>query len=176
MAVGAVGAGANMALRRSLPETVGPFDEALDAGTPTRSGGDHEMFARILAAGYRVVYDPAALSWHQHRRTRRELVATVRGYGTGVYAMWTRALLVGGELSVFKHAITWLRYVQLPELARVLVPGRRRLPFRLLLAELLGCLAGPMAYFSSRRAVKRRLAGTRPWASPEVSWRQGEGA
>ena len=35
-----------------------PFPAELDAGTPTRSGGDLSALARALAAGYRVVYDP----------------------------------------------------------------------------------------------------------------------
>ena len=51
MAAGQIGAGVNMALRKRTLELVGPFDEALDAGTRTRSGGDSEMFSRLLAAG-----------------------------------------------------------------------------------------------------------------------------
>src|SRR5262249_41467957 len=53
VAVGQVGAGANMAIRRRAIEDVGPFDERLDGGMPTRSGGDHEMFIRLLSAGHR---------------------------------------------------------------------------------------------------------------------------
>jgi glycosyltransferase involved in cell wall biosynthesis len=156
LAVGQVGAGANLAFRRSLPDLVGPFDEALDGGTATKSGGDHEMFSRILAAGYQIVYDPAALNWHRHRRTWNELRDTLRGYGTGVYAMWTRALLKNREFSVFKHAFAWLSQGQVPELIRSLRPGTRRLPAKLLLAELRGCLSGPRAYIASRQALRRR--------------------
>ena len=176
MAVGPVGAGANMAVRRSLAHAVGPFDEALDGGTPTRSGGDHEMFSRILAAGYRIVYDPAALSWHRHRRTERELAATLRGYGTGVYAMWTRALLVGGEVTVFKQALAWLALGQIPELIRSVRPSHRRIPLRLLLQEFLGCLVGPSAYLASRRALHRRTSqpvpATRDWRPRERTLRR----
>jgi GT2 family glycosyltransferase len=156
MAVGPVGAGANLAFRRSLVEAVGEFDEALDGGTPTRSGGDHEMFSRILAAGFQIVYDPAALNWHRHRRTREELRDTLRGYGTGVYAMWTRALLLNGELSVLKQALAWLRHGQIPEILRSLRPASRRIPLSMVLAELRGCLAGPRAYFVARQAARRR--------------------
>jgi GT2 family glycosyltransferase len=170
VAVGPVGAGANMALRRSILDSVGEFDEALDGGTPTRSGGDHEMFSRILSAGFRIVYDPAAVSWHRHRRTRHELVETVRGYGTGVYAMWTRALLVGGELGVFKQAIAWLRHRQIPEFGRSLHPRRRRVPLAVLLAELRGCLAGPAAYFASRRALRRRAPAAGAWNEKKAPW------
>lgn len=158
LAVGPVGAGANMALRRSVPALVGEFDEALDGGTPTRSGGDHEMYSRILAAGFQIVYEPAALSWHRHRRSMDELRETLRGYGTGVYAMWTRALVEGRELGVFKQAWAWLRYGQVPELARAITGRTRRLPLGLLAAEWRGCLAGPLAYFAARRqaAARRR--------------------
>jgi GT2 family glycosyltransferase len=76
---GQVGAGANMALRRGVAALVGGFDERLDGGMPTRSGGDHEMFIRLLTAGYRIAYDPAAVSWHRHRRTMDDVVDTVYG-------------------------------------------------------------------------------------------------
>jgi GT2 family glycosyltransferase len=157
LSVGPVGAGANMALRRDAVTRVGPFDEALDGGTPTRSGGDHEMFTRILAAGYRIVYDPAAVNWHTHRRTERELRDTLHGYGVGVYAMWTRALLVNREFGVFKQALLWLCHGQLPELVRSLRPSTRRIPLSYLLAELRGCLSGPAAYLRSRRALEQAL-------------------
>jgi GT2 family glycosyltransferase len=156
LAVGPVGAGANMALRSAVRTLVGEFDEALDGGTPTRSGGDHEMFSRILAAGFHIVYDPAALSWHRHRRSMEELRETLRGYGTGVYAMWTRALIEGREYGVFKQALAWLRYGQVPELARALARRPRRMPLPLLAAEWRGCLQGPLAYFAARRQVAAR--------------------
>ena len=154
--VGRVGAGANMALRRVTIDLVGPFDERLDAGTPTRSGGDHEMFVRILAAGYQIAYDPAAVSWHRHRRTHDELRDTLRGYGVGVYAMFTGLLLERRELGVLRLAWAWFRSAHLPELRRRLL---RRPPTRtssLILAELRGCLHGPAAWFNSRRLRAQR--------------------
>jgi GT2 family glycosyltransferase len=154
--VGRVGAGANMALRRSVLELVGPFDEALDAGTPTRSGGDHEMFTRILAAGYRIVYDPSALSWHRHRRTFEELRATFYGYGVGVYATFMRHLLHDREMGVLKLAYAWFRHDQAPALGRSLRRKPGSLPLPLVLAELRGCLAGPAAYLKSRRRQSAR--------------------
>jgi GT2 family glycosyltransferase len=154
VAVARAGAGANMALRRSVLEQVGPFDEALDAGTETRSGGDHEMFGRILASGYRIVYEPRAVSWHRHRRTWEELRAAIHGYGVGVYAMWTRRLMVDRELGVLRHASRWLRLVQIPRLWRSLRRGPDSVPLDLLLAELRGCLAGPYAYAAARRRIR----------------------
>jgi cellulose synthase/poly-beta-1,6-N-acetylglucosamine synthase-like glycosyltransferase len=147
MGAGRAGAGANMALRREALSIFGPFDEALDAGTPTHSGGDSEMFSRILAAGYRIAYEPAALSWHHHRREWKELVRTIYGYGVGVYAWWTKKLLYEGETSVLYLAADWLLKYQLPSMLRS--PNIHT--FKLLAAELAGCLAGPWAYLRSRR-------------------------
>jgi cellulose synthase/poly-beta-1,6-N-acetylglucosamine synthase-like glycosyltransferase len=151
---GPIGAGANMALRTDVLERVGPFDEALDAGTLTRSGGDHDLFTRVLAAGYRIAYEPTALSRHRHRRDWSGLRATLHGYGVGVYAAWTRALLVEGEWSVFALAWGWFRHEQLPSLLRSLRRAPGSAPLRLVLAELRGCLAGPLAYLRARRRLR----------------------
>ena len=149
MLVARIGAGANQAFRRDVLDLVGPFDEALDAGTPTRSGGDHDMYTRILAAGYTIVYEPEALSWHRHRREWHELRSTIYGYGVGVYAYLTGQLL-RREANVLRIALGWLS-VQIPALFRSILrrPGRR--PLDLILAELAGCVVGPFAYLRSRR-------------------------
>jgi GT2 family glycosyltransferase len=150
LAAGRVGAGANMALRRTVLAHVGQFDESLDAGTPTQSGGDTEMFSRIMAAGYRIVYDPVALSWHRHRRTMQELLDTVYGYGVGTYAYWTRRLLFEREVGVFLVAFYWIWQGQAPALFRSLLRHPGSFPLSLLLAELHGCVAGPWAYLRAR--------------------------
>jgi cellulose synthase/poly-beta-1,6-N-acetylglucosamine synthase-like glycosyltransferase len=154
LAVGGIGAGANMAVRRALLDEIGPFDPALDAGTPTQSGGDHEYFSRILRAGKTIVYEPRALNWHRHRRTREEMLKAVQGYGVGVYASWTRALLVDGEFGVPRRALGWLVQNQIPDLVRGLLAMRDARPVDVTLAELSGCLKGPSAYIRSRRHAR----------------------
>lgn len=155
--VGRIGAGANQAFRRDVLDLVSPFDEALDAGTPTKSGGDNDMYARILAAGYTIVYEPAALSWHRHRREWQELRAAIYGYGVGVYAQWTGQIL-RREFSVPRIALGWL-YSQLGNLMHALLRHPGHVPLDLVLAELRGCAAGPLAYFRSRRQL-RALRGS----------------
>ncbi len=155
LAVGQVGAGTNMALRRLAPQIVGFFDEALDAGTPTQSGGESDMFSRLLSAGYRIVYDPAALNWHRHRRTTRELLYTIQGYGVGVYAFWTRRFLYDREPAVPLLALGWLWHNQLPDLARGLLRRPGAAPLYLQFALLAGCIRGPLAYLNSRRRLAR---------------------
>jgi GT2 family glycosyltransferase len=155
LAVGQVGAGANMALRKSVLQHVGKFDEALDAGTPTESGGDHEFFARILLAGYQIVYEPQALSWHRHRRTWQETRKAIRGYGIGVYAFWTRLLIAEKQTGILKFPYKWFRKEQLPNIMRSILKRPGSQPLDLLLAEVRGCVAGPWKYYLSRKRVKR---------------------
>lgn len=154
LATGDIGAGANMAIRRAIVDQIGPFDPALDAGTATQSGGDHEYFTRILRAGYSIVYEPAALNWHRHRRTPDELLKAIRGYGTGVYAAWTRSLLVDREWSVLHRAIGWFIYGQLPALVRTFLRPGSIPPRDVVVAELQGCLKGPGAYLKARRVAQ----------------------
>lgn len=149
--VARIGAGANQAFRKEVLDLVGSFDEALDAGTPTRSGGDYDMYTRILAAGYTIVYEPEALSWHRHRREWRELRSAIFGYGVGVYAYLTGQLL-RRESNAPRIALGWLR-VQIPALVRSLLRRPGRIPLDLIVAELAGCAVGPFAYLRSRRLV-----------------------
>ncbi len=90
-AIGAIGTGASMAFRRERIVAVGAFDLALDVGTPTRGGGDLEALCRLLTAGDLLVYEPAAVVGHRHRRTMAELRSQRHSDGTG-----SASLLVGG--------------------------------------------------------------------------------
>jgi glycosyltransferase involved in cell wall biosynthesis len=151
LATGQVGAGANMALRKNVLTKVGIFDEALDSGTITRSGGDHEMFARILIKGYEIIYEPNALSWHRHRRSWKELRSTIFGYGVGVYALLTCHFFLNTEWSVFSIAYRWFRKTQLRNLIRAVLQKPGSPPLDLITAELKGCLVGPWAYYAAKR-------------------------
>ncbi len=155
LSVGHIGAGANMAIRKSIVRRVGPFDPALDAGMPSQSGGDHEYFSRLLKAGTHITYTPAALNWHRHRRTRQELKDTVHGYGVGTYAAWTRSLIEDGDLSVFKAAFGWFVWDQAPGLLKSILRYQDAWPIDLAWAQMSGCFRGPFAYFKSRKTVAR---------------------
>lgn len=62
-----MGVGANMAFRKKWFLTGGLFDPKLDVGTPSGGGGDVEMFHRVVAKGYKLIYDPSVMVWHIHR-------------------------------------------------------------------------------------------------------------
>ena len=156
---GRAGAGVNMSFRRSVMVEVGTFDEALDAGTLTKSGGDTDMLSQILARGYRVVYDPAALNWHRHRRAWEELLAQAYGYGVGSYAVLAALWLREHDVAVFPFAFNWLMLEQLPRLVRSLLKRPGAVPPSLTLAELRGCRAGVGAYLAERRKRPGGRAG-----------------
>jgi hypothetical protein len=102
-------------------------------------------------AGYRIVYDPAAVSWHRHRRTTEELLDTIYGYGIGVYAMWTGFLLERREIGVARLAWQWFTQSQLKALLRPAEPFARTVAWQ----ELRGCLSGPRCWFAARRRQAR---------------------
>jgi GT2 family glycosyltransferase len=137
-----------MALRRDVLEKVGPFDERLDVGTPVRGGGDTDMFRRILAAGYRIVYDPEALNWHRHRRVWRDLRRQLYGYESAGFAVWARSLLVERELEALKRAWEWC-WRELAGLAASLLRRPGTPPVDLVLARFCGAAIGPWAYLYS---------------------------
>jgi GT2 family glycosyltransferase len=166
---GQVGAGVNMAIRRSALGEIGLFDEALDGGTPTLSGGDQEFFYRVMAHGYRIVYDPRALVWHKHRREWNALRQTILGYGVGLYAWWSKALFVEKEFSLLYWGTMWFIQRNLGNLIRSVIRRPGCVPLDLVWAELCGAVIGPYRYLRSRRMQKResRRIVDRPTAGCE---------
>jgi GT2 family glycosyltransferase len=164
-AAGRVGAGASMAFRRTLAETMGFFEVELDCGTATRSGGDAYAFYRVLRSGHRIVYTPAAVAWHRHRRDMEQLRSTLFGYSVGVYAFLLRCLHEHGDLHALSVGWQWFRGHHLREISRALRRQPGRLPLDLLMAEVRGCLAAPYVYISSRRR-ERLVMQTRTSSRP----------
>jgi glycosyltransferase involved in cell wall biosynthesis len=80
-----IGAGANMAFRKSLFEEVGYFDERLDVGAAGCSG-DSEMWYRILANGGTILYTPRSVVYHEHRKELRQLHKQLFNYMRGFAA------------------------------------------------------------------------------------------
>ncbi|ALI99906.1 glycosyltransferase family 2 protein [Rufibacter tibetensis] len=78
-----IGAGANMAFRKSVFEKVGYFDELLDVGA-AGCNGDSEMWYRILADGLTIYYNPRAVVYHEHRKElsglKKQIFFYMRGF------------------------------------------------------------------------------------------------
>ena len=77
-----IGAGANMAFRRSVFDRVGLFDERLGAGASGCSE-DSELWYRLLANGGCCLYEPRAVVFHHHRASWAELLRQTRAYMQG---------------------------------------------------------------------------------------------
>jgi GT2 family glycosyltransferase len=90
---GVVGVGNNMAFRRAELIAAGGFDPALGAGSPAGSCEETWAFSKTILRGGRIVYEPRALCWHEHRKDGDALSRQVFGYGLGLGAILAKALL-----------------------------------------------------------------------------------
>ncbi len=153
---GRFGAGVNMSLRRGALERMGGFDPALDVGSLGRGGGDLDIMARCLREGGKLIYDPRAICFHQHRRTMRELRKQMFDYGWG-FAAYCAKYFEDIELAnqsagmLRRWSRTWgkRRLTTNLKLALTLKP---HFPIHLILLEIWGGVLGLRAY---RRSVRR---------------------
>jgi GT2 family glycosyltransferase len=154
-----VGAGANMAFRRTAFDTVGLFDERLDVGAAGCSG-DSEFWYRVLAEGWKCRYEPSAIVFHHHRRDVASLKSQIFHYMRG----HTAALLVQyeryghtGNVRRLTRDLVSLHAVRLKKYLR----GERHPSFLTLREEVLGSIAG-VAYYFLHTNPMRYLRGSAP--------------
>lgn len=161
--VGQLGSGANMAFRTATLADVGGFDPALGAGSIGRGGDDLAAFHDVLTAGWSVVYEPAAVVHHRHRREYDDLRSQARNYGAGLSAYLTAILLrdPAAVLDFARLAPRGLRHLAQTQsgMAHHRDDGARTGELSRL--ELLGMLEGPLAYVRSRRFMASALDGAR---------------
>jgi GT2 family glycosyltransferase len=155
-AAAVVGVGANMAYRRDLVQSLGGFDVRLDAGTRTRSGGDTDMFARVLDVGRLIVYSPNAHVWHRHRRTTREMRSCVFGYSVGTYSVLTKRLVEQRDLGAVVTAGRWL-IGPVFKAVQAKIAGRPWPRWDVVLADTAGAAFGPICFgYEAWRNRQRR--------------------
>jgi GT2 family glycosyltransferase len=149
---GRFGSGNNMAWHREAFLALGGFDERLGPGRRTHSGEDLDLYLRLVRSGGRIVYTPHAVVRHEHRATEAELLRQLRGYGTGLAAMYLLHARRRGGLRELAAAV--------PRGLPVLL-GRRPadepsgepspgFPRRLVAAQVRGTLSGPLALLRER--------------------------
>lgn len=86
--------GANMSFRASLVHAAGGFDERLGAGTCFFSGEDVDMLSRVSALGWKGVYNPSIVVYHDHGRVgSTQIRSLLKGYDIGRGAYYCKALL-----------------------------------------------------------------------------------
>lgn len=166
------GVGVNMAFRRHIFEKIGLFDVALDVGTPSRGAGDVEMFHRLVTQGYPLIYTPAMIVWHTHRRYLPSLHQQIydNGRSFGCYLLTCFRNRSVSTISILKFFLyNWL----FQWIVRNLVFPPRKLPRYFALVELAGMISSPFAYRATQACAKR-VAITH--SQPKIEQRQPEGA
>lgn len=99
--------GANMAFRREVFDRVGLFDVRLGAGRFFAGADEVELFYRALKVGYRMLYAPNVLVYHDHDRFKVEQACRLEyGYGKGCSAYLIKHALRGDTYAM--RRLYWL--------------------------------------------------------------------
>lgn len=146
-----IGAGANMAFRKSLFQQIGYFDERLDVGAAGCSG-DSEFWYRALAEGFQCNYFPHLFVYHQHRTSKKELDNQIFQYMRGQVA----SLLI--QYEKYKHRGNLKRiYKELPKWyakrLRNKLRGRYSPHVETLFTEIRGCISGWRFYQKHKKRI-----------------------
>jgi len=148
-----VGAGANMAFRRTIFDEIGLFDERLDVGRAGCSG-DSEYWYRILAAGLTCRYEPTAVVYHHHRATLQGLSSQVFHYMRGhAAALMVQHERTGDRGNLYRAFVTMPKHYARRALGR-LFRGERP-SNRFLGEQVKGSAAGILYYWRETRSGKR---------------------
>lgn len=157
----------NLAVRRNLANHLGGFAE------DTTVGEDHDLCARIYAAGYQIQYVPEAVVLHRHRTTFRAMLRQGFVFGQGHPFLIRRHLQRGLWLDLPGKSVAWegcpMRgWVDLAsadkKLLGLLVAGLL-LPPALVLVP---AYAGYVCWDISRR-VRQRGLRLPPWMFPALA-------
>lgn len=141
-----IGAGANMAFRKSALDAAGYFDERLGAGA-AGCNEDSEMWYRVLAKGMSIHYNPRAVGFHEHRKEfealRRQVFSYMRGHTAAALIQQEQIREAGYHRylyrMIFKSCIPLL-------IKRFFQPLERRMIF----IQLHGIFSGILFFFRNR--------------------------
>ena len=152
--VGRFGTGASMAFRSAFLRSVGGFDPALQCGM------DIAAFFQVVRWGYKLVYEPAALVYHLHRRDYADLRKQIYNYGVALTAYLTKSILEQPRLLF--ELVTKVPYGLFFTLSARSPKNRKKLvhyPRNLTMLELKGMLFGPFVYVHRRQQLSRSNEG-----------------
>ncbi len=139
-----IGAGANMAFRKSIFDLVGYFDERLDAGASGCSG-DSEFWYRILAEGWNIFYQPDAYVYHHHRTSEKDLQQQLFSYMRGQVSSLLVQYETYGHVGNLKRAMKHLPNYYFYRFKNRLLQGKTE-DFTTIFTEIKGCISGLRYY------------------------------
>ena len=149
LAVWNFGGSGNMAVRRTVFEQLGGFDESLGAGRAGCSE-DSELFYNAMFHGWQCQYEPRAVAYHFHRSNidhlKTQLFFYMRGHVSALLTQYSKYKDIGNLFRLF---------IALPMFyMKNFIRGLGRNPefqFQLLWNEICGCLSGVRFYMRHRR-------------------------
>ncbi|WP_210443329.1 glycosyltransferase family 2 protein [Nocardioides sp. SYSU D00065] len=160
-AAGTLGSGANMAFRTDVLRGLGGFDPALGAGSRGRGGDDLAAFVDVIESGCTLVYEPAAIVYHHHRREATDARAQALNYGVGLAAYLTRVVARRPSRLLTFARLAPLGALHLARTSSAAGTSRGTgQPSQLLLWQLLGIARGPFDYARSVREARHIGSGT----------------
>jgi hypothetical protein len=130
--------------------------------SPTNGGEDLDMFFRVLMAGDKLVYEPAAIVWHRHRADSDALAVQARGYGLGLGAWLTtvatnrRSALLAAKVAFRRLGSTVVLSARMSKVASPPEDLASDLPDGIGRMELLSIAKGPGALRRSRKEGRKR--------------------
>jgi GT2 family glycosyltransferase len=105
----------NAAFYRSAFDAVGGFDPDLGPGTRFPSAEDNDFGFRLLEAGYRIVYEPRAVTYHRAWRSDVDALELEWNYGRGQGAFYAKHLSLRDPHMLRRFAVDAGRHaVRLP--------------------------------------------------------------
>jgi GT2 family glycosyltransferase len=161
-AAGKLGSGANMAFDTAWLRSIGGFDPATGVGTTAKGGDDLLALFQVVASGRALAYRPGSLVWHHHHRDEASLRRQAYGYGVGLGAYLTSAVLHEPKmlLSMLRKVPAAVSYLRGQGDGPQIRPDHW--PRSLTRLERRGLLYGPIAYGLSwartRQSRYRHLA------------------
>ncbi len=159
-AAGQFGTGANMAFTSAFLRSVGGFDPVLGTGTRTGGGEDLSTFFQVIISGHRLVYEPASLLYHLHRRDYFQLRKQIYYYGVGLIAYLTKIvfdnpLLLFNLVAKVPYGLFFILSSRSPKNRK----QSKDYPEDLILLERKGMLYGPFAYLRCRWEMRKLPRG-----------------
>jgi GT2 family glycosyltransferase len=171
---GRFGSGVSMAFTAEFLRSVKGFDPTLGPGMPAQAGEDLTLFFQVMMRGHKLVYTPASLLYHLHRRDDAGLRKQMYSYGTGLTAYLLRNVLANPRLLLnFVSRLPYGLYFTLSGRSPKNSKKSADYPRDLTMLELKGMLYGPFAYFHSWWAT--RVTGKAPGRRGAHSSTHGEG-
>lgn len=143
-----IGAGVNMAFRKSIFDEIGLFDERLGAGASGCSE-DSEVWFRILLKGYAIQYNPRAIVFHEHRKDmpglKKQIYSYMRGFTAAALLQQQYHPASGYKIFKLRGFVKQYSYALLKQF-----PGYP-LQYKTLLPEIKGVLSGLLFYYKNKK-------------------------